>query len=399
MTVIIDGTNGITDVDGSAATPALTGTDTDTGMWFPAVNTVAWSTGGSERMRIDSSGNVGIGTSSPSTPIDVVGNSSGIGTRIRGRTSDNYGVLEFTNNGASAETARLSADTSGNIVFSNTGSVTERMRIDSSGNVGIGTASPSDKLTVISAGTQVGSTNFRNIARIGLATNDASVLLGYDISAGSAIMASTNNYPIAFWTSIAGTYAEKMRITSAGDVGIGEAASIVRKLCITASGTTATTRACIQLKNEVGTTAEIYQGPTSNNALIFEENGSERMRIDASGNVLVTSVAGLGYGTGAGGTVTQTTSRTTGVTLSKPTGAITMFSAAGSTTAATFTVTNTLVAATDIIILNQKSGTNLYDLLVTAVTAGSFNITFRTTSGTATDAPVINFALIKGVTA
>jgi hypothetical protein len=126
---------------------------------------------------------------------------------------------------------------------------------------------------------------------------------------------------------------------------------------------------------------------------------SERMRIDLSGNVLVTNPAGLGYGTGAGGTVTQGTSRTTGVTLSKPTGAITMFSAAGSIVAATFTVTNTLVAATDTIILNQKSGTNLYVLLVTAVAAGSFNITFYTTGGVATDAPVINFTLIKGVTA
>jgi hypothetical protein len=76
-----------------------------------------------------------------------------------------------------------------------------------------------------------------------------------------------------------------------------------------------------------------------------------------------------------------------------------MFSAAGSVVAATFTVTNTLVAATDTIILNQKSGTNLYVLLVTAVAAGSFNVTFYTTGGIATDAPVINFSLIKGVTA
>lgn len=104
----------------------------------------------------------------------------------------------------------------------------------------------------------------------------------------------------------------------------------------------------------------------------------------------------LGYTTGGGGTVTQATSRTTGVTLNKPSGAITLFSAAGSTTAATFTVTNSTVAATDVIILNQKSGTDLYDLMVTAVAAGSFNITFRTTGGTATETPVFNFAVIKG---
>jgi hypothetical protein len=121
--------------------------------------------------------------------------------------------------------------------------------------------------------------------------------------------------------------------------------------------------------------------------------------LTATGTIVSTGTAGVGYGTGAGGTVPQLISRTTGVTLNKTTGAITMFSAAGSTTAATFTVTNSTVAATDVIILNQKSGTNLYDLLVTAVAAGSFNITFRSTSGTATDAPVINFAVIKAVAA
>jgi len=109
--------------------------------------------------------------------------------------------------------------------------------------------------------------------------------------------------------------------------------------------------------------------------------------------------AGVGYATGAGGTVTQLTSRTTGVTLNKTTGAITMFSAAGTTTAATFTVTNSTVAATDVIILNQKSGTDLYDLMVTAVAAGSFNLTFRTTGGTTTETPVFNFAVIKAVAA
>ena len=118
-----------------------------------------------------------------------------------------------------------------------------------------------------------------------------------------------------------------------------------------------------------------------------------------TGAVTSSGTAGVGYATGAGGAVTQLTSRTTGVTLNKTTGAITMFSAAGTTTAATFTVTNSTVAATDVIILNQKSGTDLYDLMVTAVAAGSFNLTFRTTGGTTTETPVFNFAVIKAVAA
>jgi len=121
--------------------------------------------------------------------------------------------------------------------------------------------------------------------------------------------------------------------------------------------------------------------------------------LTATGTIVSTGVAGIGYATGAGGTVTQATSRTTGVTLNKTTGAITLFSAAGTTAATTFTVTNSTVAATDVIILNQKSGTDLYDLMVTAVAAGSFNLTFRTTGGTTTETPVFNFAVIKGVAA
>ena len=108
---------------------------------------------------------------------------------------------------------------------------------------------------------------------------------------------------------------------------------------------------------------------------------------------------GLGYDTGAGGAVTQITSRTTGVTLSKNCGAITLVSAAGSATPASFTVTNTLVAATDTIIVNQKSGTDLYEIHVTAVGAGSFRITSFTTGGTTTESPVFNFAVVKAVAA
>lgn len=119
----------------------------------------------------------------------------------------------------------------------------------------------------------------------------------------------------------------------------------------------------------------------------------------ATGAVTSSGTAGVGYASGAGGTVTQGTNRTTGVTLNKTTGAITLVSAAGSATPASFTVTNSTVAATDVIVLNQKSGTDKLVLLVTAVAAGSFQITFYTTGGTTTEQPVINFAVIKGVAA
>lgn len=115
------------------------------------------------------------------------------------------------------------------------------------------------------------------------------------------------------------------------------------------------------------------------------------------GGLLATSPAtGVGYATGAGGAVNQVASRTAGVTLNTATGAITIVSTGGSTTPSTFTVSNSSVAATDVIHVVQKSGTNLYQIFVTAVAAGSFNITFFTTGGTATDAPVFNFAVIKG---
>ena len=105
---------------------------------------------------------------------------------------------------------------------------------------------------------------------------------------------------------------------------------------------------------------------------------------------------GFGYTTGAGNTVTQAASRTTGVTINAVSGAITLVSAAGSASYNTFTVTNSKVAATDLIIINQKSGTDKYEAFVTAVGTGSFAITFATTGGSTTEQPVFSFAVIKG---
>lgn len=60
MSVVIDGTTGISGNNGSASTPAIQGEDTNTGVFFPAADTVAVATGGTERMRVSSAGQLGI---------------------------------------------------------------------------------------------------------------------------------------------------------------------------------------------------------------------------------------------------------------------------------------------------------------------------------------------------
>ena len=117
----------------------------------------------------------------------------------------------------------------------------------------------------------------------------------------------------------------------------------------------------------------------------------------------ISAVGAIGYATGAGGAVTQGTSKATGVTLSKLCGAITMHNAELVAAAEVgFTLTNTLIAATDVVIVNIKSGAtvNSYQICVDAVAAGSCHITLTNVSaGNLSEALVLNFAVIKAVAA
>lgn len=139
---------------------------------------------------------------------------------------------------------------------------------------------------------------------------------------------------------------------------------------------------------------------------VLRNNGDTNSNLTIADNGDVTGIgfiksssatAGIGYATGAGGTVVQATNRTTGVTLNKVCGSITMVTAAGSATPATFIVTNSAVAQNDRIILNYGSATNVYHFIVSATANGSFAITFFTTGGTASDTPIIGFTVIKSV--
>lgn len=113
---------------------------------------------------------------------------------------------------------------------------------------------------------------------------------------------------------------------------------------------------------------------------------------------------GIGYSTGAGATVTQITSRATGVEINAVSGAITTDTtslAAGAE--ATFTVTNSAVEIGDVIILSLRSGATADTSvpIVSAVAAGSFNIRLTNLHASTADtgASIINFAVIKAVSA
>ena len=111
-------------------------------------------------------------------------------------------------------------------------------------------------------------------------------------------------------------------------------------------------------------------------------------------------VAGvLGYSTAAQGTVTQATSKSTGVTLNKSAGQITMNNAAlAGSTAVSFTLTNSLISTNDVLILNVGAGATAvaYTVYTSSISAGSAVITLRnlTTATSLSEAVVINFALI-----
>ena len=108
----------------------------------------------------------------------------------------------------------------------------------------------------------------------------------------------------------------------------------------------------------------------------------------------------IGYSAAAQGTVTQLTDKSTGVTLNKSAGRITMNGAAlAANTAVSFTMTNSTISANDAIIVNVSGGGTAaaYTTYISSMTAGSAVVTLRNlTSGALSEAVVLNFAIIHG---
>ena len=95
MSLILSGTDGLSDVDGTAATPAIRGTDANTGIFFPAADTIGFSEGGAEVARFDSSGNFLVGTATPSASYGRI-TVSGSGISITPDTAAKFQIGRYS---------------------------------------------------------------------------------------------------------------------------------------------------------------------------------------------------------------------------------------------------------------------------------------------------------------
>jgi hypothetical protein len=265
-----------------------------------------------ERLRIDSTGNVGIGVTPSAWSASYVGLQIGGSTSIWTDKAAGLRTFISTNlffdgtnrkyiaTGASSEYLQgtdgshvwysaASGSAGSNITF------TERLRIDSSGNVGIGTASPSALLHVSGSGATAVKINGGTSANQGpflkfqknstdtLILGVASAILGGGSTSNDSMIYTEGTNNTIFYNNAA----ERLRIDSSGNVGIGTASPLT-KLDVRGVGYVSE----LNVNYGIGTNGNaiinggtnLYLRPQSG-ALICETSGAERLRIDSSGNV------------------------------------------------------------------------------------------------------------------
>ena len=200
--------------------------DTDTKIRFPAADTITAETGGSERLRITGGGKVGIGTEIPSELLEIA-SSVGCGIAIK---DDNNGFaaskIKVENGGRD-----LSIGAPQDIFFKDIDTGTKHLYIESTGHIGIGTDNPTQKLDIRDGNILLDAFNNSGdggiFFRPGFTVADSNSynlsILAYDHSGVNKDGLSLNAYDgISFCTG-SNTRDEKVRITSAGSVGIGSA--------------------------------------------------------------------------------------------------------------------------------------------------------------------------------
>lgn len=295
----------------------------------------------------------------------------------------------------------------------------ERVRINASGNMGIG-GTPSQRLHVFGTGSvnptvessgsttgQVGwniKNNVANTATFSIynSTQAAFGAVGsgeaflYANSPGLTICTDTAGAPIKFATGTSNT--ERMRIDASGNLLCGTNTSPFggdQTGFVNSNGTQTATWGVS------ATYGGAFIGSYSNHDLGLIANNLTRFKVYANGDTLNIGGGGLGYGTGSGGAVTQATSKSTAVTLNKPSGRVTMNNdalAAGAVV--TFQLVNSAIVSTDTPVVAIRGGQTTmgtYRVWVEKVGDGWCYISVENRSaGSLSEALELNFNILKG---
>ena len=349
-----------------------------------------WAISGGEGMRILSGGNVGIGTATPANKLEISGGSIRTINNTSGRITFNNGTTEayvgFNGSGQTildSGALPLTINSQGaNYIVLNTNS-TERMRIDSSGNVGIGTSSPANgRLDVVTSS----GAAYVNIRRNSQSTGEVGLTLygGTSSNNWTAYMPTSSN---DFRLNTAGV--DRLTVDSSGNVGIGVTPSTKLDVngAITALGGNSPTGG-FNLRNVAGTVTPritndgadgtVIRAGASGASVKFNNfaNTTEMVLIDSSGNVSIgTSSPTAGYGVlqfvgGASGSLISTTDA--GLNIAQYNGESYLISYATLSTSGSWTARSTSSSA-----ISSRIGTIVFTTNTGLTSGSSFSPTER----------------------